>query len=109
MSDSRFTEIVGHDDIAPDREWDPGPAFDLARFRAIVFGGRADNGDIRRTVADGLNLRSGPGVGSASLRLLPNGTEVEPIERDGHWLSVSVLDAQGLPVQTGWVHERYLD
>lgn len=103
-------EIVGHDDISPGRKWDPGPAFDMARFRALVFGERAADADIRRRVAsaEGLNLRAGPGTQFAAKELLPDGTEVEPIEQDGLWVSVSVIGADGRPRATGWVHGRYL-
>lgn len=99
-------EIVGHDDISPVRKSDPGPAFDMLRFRALVFGGRADDGDtvIKVVVASGLNLRSGPGTQFAASELLPQGTLLEPIEADGNWLQVNVLDSNGAPRATGWVH-----
>jgi len=34
--------IVGHEDIAPDRKTDPGPAFDWERFRAKIGVGDVD-------------------------------------------------------------------
>lgn len=33
-----IAEIVGHDDIAPKRKTDPGPAFDMPAFRKAVLG-----------------------------------------------------------------------
>jgi N-acetylmuramoyl-L-alanine amidase len=33
-----FLDIVGHDDIAPGRKTDPGPAFALQSFRARILG-----------------------------------------------------------------------
>ncbi len=103
-------EIVGHDDVAPTRKWDPGPAFNMARLRYEVFGDRAGDGDVTRTVmpVSGLNLRRGPGTAFDTIRLLPQGTVVRPLEQNGLWLSVSVLDAAGEPVDTGWVHGAYL-
>ncbi len=32
-----FKDILGHDDIAPKRKWDPGPAFPMEQFKANVM------------------------------------------------------------------------
>ena len=105
-----ITEIVGHDDIAPTRKWDPGPAFDMARLKAQVFGDRGEDGDATLAVlpAEGLNLRQGPGVAHAVVELLPQGTRVLPLGSDGRWLEVSVLGADGQARKTGWVHSAYV-
>ncbi len=103
-------EIVGHDDISPTRKWDPGPAFDMARFRAAVFGGRREEGDtlLKVTPANGLNLRRDPSTMQAAVELLKQGTLLEPLATEGLWLQVSVLDDAGLPRATGWVHSQYV-
>lgn len=109
ISTYQIKEIVGHDDIAPTRKWDPGPAFDMPRFRTACLGGRQINDDnlVRVAASDGLHLRSGPGVHFASLQLLPDGTMVEPIATDGRWLQVNVRNA-GVASATGWVHSSFV-
>lgn len=106
-----IADIVGHDDIAPVRKSDPGPAFDMTRLRERVFGGRAADGaaTARVTSADGLNLRAAPRLDAAVLVLLADGTPLLPLGKDGIWLEVSVLDPAGRPIRTGWVHSRYVD
>ncbi|MFG1237436.1 N-acetylmuramoyl-L-alanine amidase [Xanthobacter autotrophicus DSM 597] len=106
----RVDTILGHDDIARDRKWDPGPAFDMARFRNQLLGDRAVDGPNTLTVRSpsGLNLRNGPGVGSGVLELLADGTVVEPVERSGNWVMVNVLDEAGIAQKTGWVHGAFL-
>lgn len=103
-------EIVGHDDIAPTRKWDPGPAFDMRRFRGLVFGGRNNDGDNHYIVSvkAGLNLRRGPGIQFDAITLLAQGTSLDPIETDGNWLNVSVLDKNNQPQFTGWVNSHYI-
>lgn len=102
--------ILGHDDIARDRKWDPGPAFDMARFRSRVLGGRAADGPNTYTVRSptGLNLRQGPGTQFPVIELLADGSEVEPVERNGNWLFVNVLDGAGVAQKSGWVHGAFL-
>ncbi|MCJ2131955.1 hypothetical protein [Methylobacterium sp. E-045] len=55
-----------------------------------------------------LDLRTGPGTAFPVARRPPAGMRVEPIARDGRWLGVGVLNAQGQPSQTGGFREHDL-
>lgn len=103
--------ILGHDDISPGRKQDPGPAWHMERFRSFVFGRADDSGDVelryRVASASGLNMRKGPGVAHDVVKLLPDGTEVLQIEREGAWWLVSELVGDEADV-TGWVHSNWL-
>lgn len=103
--------ILGHDDISPGRKQDPGPAWDMERFRSLVFGRAEDDGDVepiyRVDSSSGLNLRTGPGISFDKIKTLADKSEVMRVDTDGAWWMVSEMVA-GEPNETGWVHSKWL-
>lgn len=103
-------EIVGHEDVSPTRKWDPGPAFDMLEFRRRV-GDDLSSTDpltmITDTPDDTLNLREGAGMMHSVIAELSHGTTVEPLEVDGNWLLVNVLNDSGAVTKTGWIYSRF--
>ena len=100
-----IAHILGHDEVAPDRKVDPGPAFPLDQMRArLLEGPVAGAGPDKATVkATRLNIRSEPS-GRAERRAghLLQGTEVEVLEEKDGWCRVKVE-------LEGWVSKKYLD
>jgi N-acetylmuramoyl-L-alanine amidase len=120
-------DVIGHDDIRTEfirvngevvngkkveRKWDPGPAFDMAAFRAAVLGGvdlpqpAAPAAAFFSVTASSLNVRSGPGAGNPTVAGSPlaQGTVVQGLADQGDWKRIVV---QGGGV-TGWVSAKFL-
>ena len=100
----QLKEILGHDDIAPGRKSDPGPAFPMESLRAAVFG-RNDDAPERCTVtASLLNLRSGPGRAHPIVAQLARAVTLDLLERREGWARVAV---PGRDLR-GWVSSDYI-
>ena len=104
-------DIVGHDDIAPGRKTDPGPAFPLQKIKNKLFYYR--NEDVQLDInnnpnygivtADYLNIRTGPSVNNQTVsEPLPKGTKLKIVEEKNGWLKVKV-DIQG------WVSQHWVN
>ena len=110
MEKYSLKDVLGHEDIAPGRKSDPGPAFPMGSFRARLIG-RADDEVEHYITTSALNVRTGPGTEFAALpgSPLPSGTRVALLEQQGLWWRVDVLDTiNGVMDLVGWCHSRYL-
>ncbi len=103
-------DVVGHDDIAPGRKKDPGPAFPMESFQSHVLG-RAGDEEVQYEATTRLNIRTGPGTQYETIpgSPLPQGTRVEIVAQQESWRRVDVLEASNdTSDMEGWVHGRYL-
>jgi N-acetylmuramoyl-L-alanine amidase len=101
--------ILGHEEIAPKRKTDPGPAFPLDKFRERLLGTSRDQDgaeelpDTGRIIANTLNIRSLPNTrASIVAKPLKKGTKVMLLDESNGWYKVSVQ-------VVGWVYGKYVD
>ena len=107
-----IVDIAGHDDIAPMRKEDPGPAFRMKRYTDLLSK-TSDDDPIKREVwANALNVRTEPNSRAEKFDWgpLPKGTPVDVLVDAGDWSYVEVRsfkDGQPETMQ-GWVFDKYL-
>lgn len=92
-------DIVTHEEIDT-RGWktDPGPAFPMNRFRALLRD-RANDVVRYQVTASVLNVRKGPGAQFAVKEELRAGTIVEDLGRSGEWIKIG---------NDEWVHSGFV-
>jgi N-acetylmuramoyl-L-alanine amidase len=102
-------DLLGHEDIAPVRKSDPGPAFPMKSFRSKAMGRRDDTTDEYKTSTT-VNIREGAGTNFKTLTdPLPKDTKVLRLKTEGTWSFVEVMDkVHGVMDLEGWVSSKFL-
>jgi N-acetylmuramoyl-L-alanine amidase len=99
-------DVLGHEDIAPGRKSDPGPAFPMTNIRSKLLGRQEEEDEIYEVTAEALNIRRGPGIEFDPVSSpLPGGTKVAILEARDRWSKVDVEDANDIE---GWVYNKYI-
>ncbi|WP_313952019.1 N-acetylmuramoyl-L-alanine amidase [Accumulibacter sp.] len=99
-------DVLGHEDIAPGRKTDPGPAFPLAAVRSRVLGREQDEPQHYVVIASSLNIRQGPDASSERVTTaLKKGTELLLLEARDRW---SLVEVVADPEVEGWVSNAYI-
>jgi N-acetylmuramoyl-L-alanine amidase len=103
-------DVIGHDDIAPTRKSDPGPAFPMDSVRSRAMGRGDDEMAVLHVTTARVNLRQGPGTSFELVQPSPLdiGTRLAVRARAASWCAVDVLDGAGDAIATGWVHGDYI-
>jgi len=105
-----ITEIVGHEEIAPGRKVDPGPAFPLDKLRDQLLGDTRDQdapapepvSEEWVVNASQLNIRKGPSTRFETVaEPLEQGMRVQSLNSQDGWMEVEYT-------VRGWVSGQYL-
>lgn len=105
-----ISSILGHEEIAPRRKRDPGPAFPLDHLRLRALERRDEDApDEIAAPKDGsvsasqLNIRQGPAANTAAVAPpLPRGTKLHILGENNGWYEVEVKTR-------GWVKKDFVE